>query len=671
MSPAAETQPTRESLEAMLARVADSARSSTPRETFHARLLDELVEGLSMAGGVIWSETRLGQLEASCQIQPDAVNLTSSPDSRKFHGTLIDTLLRHPQARMLPAQGHDGTWHNPTDHVLFFQPLTCCDQTIAVLELFQPAVEDSRVAHGVLRLLSAVAEIASEHYLRERLSELEREKVQAGRRELFLERIFRPEGARAMAFVATNEARPLLAADRVSILEWRNRHCRLLAVSGVDSVERRSGSARAAEALAEAALVAGGVWYPDDDSTLAPQMESVLHRYLEETAAASVAVIPLESRASMIDEGDEDNRLELLPGPHGVLLLDWFSEVPPREIRTRVEPVARQLGLAMYRAELHDRLPFLGISRVLRDLGWQRGVSSWKKYGAAVAVLGFLVLMLGLVSAELSITARGRIEPRERVDIFAPRNGVIVELPVAHSQRVSRGEALAKLRSAELDRQMNETQGRLRTVEETLSAIRATRLQQGGTSMDPRGGGQMSAQEVELEVTRKGLQEQWELLVDQQQELRLTSPFDGQVVTWDVRELQARPVSQGEFLMRVANIEGPWMLELDVPENRVGHLLAAMAAPNNTGPLSVEYLLEASPATNYPGTVTAVADATHLGLQGLPVVLVEVDLPPENLPRQRPGATVHARIACGQYSLGFVWFHRIHEAIQMAIAYRF
>jgi hypothetical protein len=143
------------------------------------------------------------------------------------------------------------------------------------------------------------------------------------------------------------------------------------------------------------------------------------------------------------------------------------------------------------------------------------------------------------------------------------------------------------------------------------------------------------------------------------------------VVTWDVRQLVARPVTHGEFLMRVARLDGPWMLELDVPEGRVGHILRAYEASRDGEKLGVEYLLETSPGTTYRGEVTGIADSTHVSAQGLPVVSVEVDLPTTEFPDQRPGATVHARIACGRRSLGYVWFHRLYEAIRMAVAYRF
>ena len=445
----------------------------------------------------------------------------------------------------------------------------------------------------------------------------------------------------------------------------------MLAVSGVDRVERRAESVRAAESLARTLLTSGPLWYPADSETLAPQLEAVLDAYVESTAVTGLAVVPLASRDVEDEETRGDDAREILPSPYGVLLVDWFRDVPQPTDRTRVAAIVPFLALALYRAQLQDRLPLLTVTRPLRDIGWQRGLLSWRKLLAVLAGICALLLLLFLIPAELTVTATGRIQPRERADIFAPRNSVVLQLPVEHGQGVRRGDVLAELRSPDLERLMNETQGRLRTVEETLAAVRATRLQQGRTSADAGESGQLSAQEVELDVTWKGLQQQWQLLIDQQEELTMTSPFDGQVVTWDVRQLMARPVTHGEFLMRVARLDGPWMLELEVSEGRVGHVLQAYASLRGAERLRVEYLLETSPGRSYHGEVAGIADSTHVNAQGLPVVLVEADLPSTDFPAQRPGATVHARIACGRRSLGYVWFHRLYEAIRMAIAYRF
>jgi hypothetical protein len=51
------------------------------------------------------------------------------------------------------------------------------------------------------------------------------------------------------------------------------------------------------------------------------------------------------------------------------------------------------------------------------------------------------------------------------------------------------------------------------------------------------------------------------------------------IVTWDLRnKLAGRPVQKGRELMRVANPDGEWQLELHMPEHRMGFIVEAQQA---------------------------------------------------------------------------------------------
>ena len=62
-------------------------------------------------------------------------------------------------------------------------------------------------------------------------------------------------------------------------------------------------------------------------------------------------------------------------------------------------------------------------------------------------------------------------------------------------------------------------------------------------------------------------------------DLEVYSPIDGQIVTWDLKNrLEGRPVQRGPALLRVANPEGDWELDLHMPEDRMGHIARARNA---------------------------------------------------------------------------------------------
>ena len=129
-----DANPSWTSLEHLLARVDQLAKGADDLDRFHAQLLEDLVEGLSMRGGVVWVERPDGRLEAGCQIQPETVQLSTHGDVRRLHSAVVETLFRQPQSRTIPARGHDGNLRNPTDFQLYFQPLTGGGQVVAVLE---------------------------------------------------------------------------------------------------------------------------------------------------------------------------------------------------------------------------------------------------------------------------------------------------------------------------------------------------------------------------------------------------------------------------------------------------------------------------------------------------------------------------------------------------------
>src|SRR5207302_7916925 len=81
---------------------------------------------------------------------------------------------------------------------------------------------------------------------------------------------------------------------------------------------------------------------------------------------------------------------------------------------------------------------------------------------------------------------------------------------------------------------------------------------------------------AQLEEEIKGAAEQVASLDRQVKALSVVSPISGVVATFRIEELlRERPVKRGELLLEVMDPTGPWRLELDVPENRLGHIIKA------------------------------------------------------------------------------------------------
>jgi hypothetical protein len=206
--------------------------------------------------------------------------------------------------------------------------------------------------------------------------------------------------------------------------------------------------------------------------------------------------------------------------------------------------------------------------------------------------------------------------------------------------------------------------GEMQTAEKRLAAVRAERLSNARASdQRPRDEHQLTADEEELKERLKGLADQQAILKRQSDDLVLRSPIDGQALTWNLQSLlEARPVERGQALLRVADLEGPWEVELRVPDDRTGHVLAAREALRPD--LEVSFALASDPALQYRGRISQLALATEVDDAKGATVLAKVSFDRKGLAELRPGATVLAKIHCGRASLGYVWLHELFEFVQ-------
>ncbi len=275
-----------------------------------------------------------------------------------------------------------------------------------------------------------------------------------------------------------------------------------------------------------------------------------------------------------------------------------------------------------------------------------------------------MVACLWLVPADFDIESRGVLQPQIERAIFAADDGVVDELLVEHAQRVAAGEPLVILRKPELDLESRRVLGERRTAEKKLAAVQAERLQdrpsEPGERRDPH---ELAAEEEELKEQLKGLAAQEEILAEQRQALTLGSPIAGQAITWNLEQLlAARPVERGQALLTVADLDGPWVLQLHVPDDRAGHVLAVRNELQND--LAVTFKLASDPAHEYQGRITDVALATEMDEAQDATLRVTVDFPQHDVPALRPGATAIAKIHCGRRSLGYVWLHDLYDYLR-------
>ena len=172
-----------------------------------------------------------------------------------------------------------------------------------------------------------------------------------------------------------------------------------------------------------------------------------------------------------------------------------------------------------------------------------------------------------------------------------------------------------------------------------------------------------TAEEERLKKLLASLQEQRRLLDVEREALQLRSPIAGHVLTWDLADaLQQRPVKRGQVLMTVANTSGPWILEVEVPDQDAGYVLGARRTLQPD--LPVRFILATNPSQTYTGRLEKLAEIAEADPRQQLSVTARVRVEAAAISHRLAGAGVVARIDCGRRALGYVWLHDLIEAVR-------
>jgi multidrug efflux pump subunit AcrA (membrane-fusion protein) len=637
----------------LLAGIAGLSKSDTSAEEFFGGTLDAAIRGLNAAGGAIWVRSEAAGMKIVAQKLPADAQPAGITAART---ELVERILHSARSGALPPHcepSADAPAGNPTGYVILVSAWLLEGEAAGVIEILQLPGAAAAVESGYLKLLEAIGELIADYQRTAHIRELRERLRGAARLENYTQAIHAHIDLQATAYAIVNEGRQLLGCDRLGLLIARGRRFRLAAISGVDKIHSRAKVVELFEELAAAAVtVDEPLWFPGDGSPQPPQVEAAIARFLDDSHARALAVLPLKTPAS----NDEP------PGwPVGVLVVERFYGALDDRLRSESERICNTTAQAVHNARELADLPLAGL---LRQLRWLKSVSALRRVGLVTAALAALVAALALIPANFTIAARGELQPQQVHDVFAQADGLIGDLNVEHGQQVRPRELLARLHRPQMDLEFKQVLGELDTARKRLASVEAERLRiPRDTEEQKRQFDQWTAQAVELGGTIHNLEEMHKILLAKQEELEVKSPMSGEVLTWNVRQsLEARPVRRGQVLLTIGDLSGPWQLELKVRDRDVSHLLAAQRELGE--PLAVTYWLSSDPSQRLHGTVRQVALRTETPEAEDPSLAVTVDLAADEHPQVRAGAGVSASISCGRRSVGYVWLHDFVDAVR-------
>ncbi len=667
---------TKQQIRGLVSEIAQLAKSELEPGEFYAAFMQKIVSALAAHGGAVWSMSDAGDASILYQINIAGDLLDDDSEEAVRHKKLLQVVSHSNEAQLIPPNsgfGEDGAIGNPTEHLLVLAPLAGDQGVEAVVEVFQRPNAQPATQRGYLRFLVQMCELAAEWVKSQRLRQFSDRHSLWAQADQFSRLVHHNLDLRETAYTIANEGRRLIGCDRVSVALRKGSKCRIEAVSGQDTVERRSNAVTLLGRLAALVMKSGeSLWYDGNTEDLPPQIESVLDEYVDESYTRMMAILPLkrpETKAdaardpSEVDPNETRRREEFI----GVLIIEQIETNLPRNVLDpRVDLVYEHCCRAVANSQEYHNLFLMPIWRAIGRTAWIiRARALPKTLAITSAVLAVLCLFL-FVQVDFSVEAEGVLQPVDRHDIFVTANGIVTELNITDQQQVKEGEILLRLEDPDLLIEKRRVEGQLEETKDQLSNARRAQFQVG---LSPADKIRVSGQVQQLMLRRDTLNAELAIIQKKEELLEIRAPKDGQVVLqWDIEKtLLHRPVAIGQVVMTLVEMgaDKEWELELSLPERRLGHV-SAYRNENNETPQTIEYVLAMNPEYIFEGTVIDIGQSTQVEGEDGTIVPVLVKIDRDELKASldgelRPGTTVTGDIHCGRSSLGYSWFH---EAIQ-------
>lgn len=264
------------------------------------------------------------------------------------------------------------------------------------------------------------------------------------------------------------------------------------------------------------------------------------------------------------------------------------------------------------------------------------------------ATLGVLLLaFLALATGDYRVAARTVVEGEVQRATVAPFDGYLAESLVRAGDTVRRGQTMARLD----DRELRLEQARWRAEHEQ----HLRRYRQAQAVYDRPAMNVLGAQAAQALA-------QLQLVEERLSRVELQAPFDGLVVSGDLRQLVGTPLEQGRVLFETAPLDA-YRVVLQVDERDIAYLALGQRG---------ELVLASLPGAKLAVTVHQITPvATAEDGRNFFRVEARVDADAEGSAasgkRLRPGMEGVAKVRVGEEKLLWIWVHRLVDTVSLAL----
>lgn len=679
---------TKRQIRTLVNEVAELSKSDVAAGEFYPAVLQKVVNALAARGGAVWlldGESGL-RLAHHIDIAPSLID--ANKQEAISHGRLLGRLIQKGTPELVPPySGSEQTGEaNPTEFLLVTSPLISPKGPVGLLEIFQRAQTPPEAQVGYLKFVKHITDLVSEWLKGHTLQQVSTRQELWQQSDQFARLVHENLDLKDTAFTIANEGRRLIDCDRVSVAILKGGKAKVIAISGQDSIENRSNNVQALNNLATRVIKSGEpLWYDGSTEDLPAQLEEAIEDYVDLSHGRTVTVLPIRQperklEGDVLAERNETNEARVRREIIGALIVEQIeTQLSRQTLEGRVDLVYEHACRAVSNSMNHSNILFMPVWKFLDRCLWMFRGSALPKTASILGLIGAALLSMFLIPMDFDLQGNGKLKPTVERQVFAHADGEVDKVFIKHNDEVKKDQTLVRLKNNELEQQIQTTRGQYK--QSLQQAYEWKRKLNSATTLteSERIRLQQDYNQAEQEATNR--QAELSLLEERQTKLERLSPIDGVVTTWDVEKvLAARPVVTGQVLMTIADPNGPWEVEVMMPEKRMRYLDGAFKTQgvyklDEAGQkyLDVEIILMTGPDVKHYGKLYQPAVGQRAELDPEDGAVVRMRCVPNDQAMleisRRAGARVMADVKCGKRSVAFVCFYEVIEWIRANVLF--
>lgn len=658
----------RSRIQQLVDEIAALSKAELSSEDFFRQYIARVVGATDAHGGAVWLVgSAKGEFQLCAETNFESSRFQSDETQRanilKILGEVVSS--GHPAvlAPENPAAIDPAANLNCTPFPFLHVPLFLKGKPLGVLQVWlKPYIAPQNYAEFVTFLIT-LAGYVEQHLQSRQLGKLVLETQRLQHLLRFASDLAGTLDAQEVARLTANYARDILGCERCSVLLREGDRWFVTAISGQETVEKKSALVKgmvafvAAHSREEMRTVSKKELLASAEAPLSSEPATELSLEVKRTDAIDLAYFDLSHVVSAA--------LAPLTGVTkqfvGILFCEstienfFAAPVPGRQELPPPQSLAQWLavhaGRGIDAARDYQTLPLLHPMRRVREV--QRALTGEKRnrFLARLAVIAAVVLVAALWPVQWKVDGNCVVIPLHRAQIVSEVPARIGRVLVREGDFVKKGQPVAELDTRRLLTELEiTTQEKLRFLAES-DRYRAA-------------GDQGSAQIALLQSHISG-QNEARLRADIAS-ATLRAPFDGTILTKDVESRAGEFLQTGAALAEIADIHD-WELQVEIAEKNIGMVETAL---RDRGSINANFILYTQSAQLLHTKLTSHRQISAAAYPKEKESVFILTFPNPEIPdgmrkNLRPGLTGRAKLELGRHPLIAVTTRRIIRWFQM------